>query len=696
MENERIPIVQVNGQAERILNKLRREPVTLEWKNINFCVHLKHAKEKKEKRNDGITTNNNKPEKKCLLSNISGIARPGELLAIMGSSGAGKTTLLNTLAGRIKVAKGDELNGVVKVNGGHRDASWRRTAGYVEQFDLMYADLTVQETIQFAADFKLPREVTVGEKRAIVDRVIGLLGLTGVRHSRIGEETKRGISGGEKKRVAIGIELVTFPGLLFLDEPTTGLDSTTAQSLIETLKRIAERTRMTIILTIHQPRASILALFTRIVFMSQGKLIYNGTMQGCLDHFVTHFNLRCPEHENPADFVMDMLTVRAGDEESAKRVKDLQDKWKEMEGSDANVNGNRYANGSRDDNGSSDDNANENDINIINNNQHNNQHNNQNNNQYNNQYTNTNNNTTNHQTIAIEDHSHAHHDKSLTWPNTRAEEFGILLKRNFILYFRDRVAILATLGQTVFLMLLLSFVFFQLDSDFAGVQGRLGLLFFVSINIIFTTVNVLLAVFAVDRAILLRERSAATYRVLPSYSAKFIALLPQSLIFLMIFAIPLYFITGLTMPFDRLLVFLLMLAALRYASIGMGLCIASISPTVQISQIIGPLIIVIFLIFGGNLANSNEITWILRWIQYISIIFYAYQALAQNEFTGNFYGVQDDSAQLVPGEYYLNLYGLENVGEWGCLGAILGIGTAFLVLGYIGLRYSTKPRLTFI
>ena len=630
---ERVGISQINGQAARILGKIRREPVTLEWKKIDFTIKTKGSEAKKRK----------------LLNGISGIARPGELLAIMGSSGAGKTTLLNTLAGRIKVKKGDELTGSVLVNGKQRDARWRRTAGYVEQFDLMYSLLTVQETIQFAADFKLPREVTPGEKRAIVDRVIELLGLTGVRHSRIGEETKRGISGGEKKRVAIGIELVTFPGLLFLDEPTTGLDSTTAQSLIETLQGIAKKTDMTIILTIHQPRASILSFFTRIMFMSQGQLIFNGTMTGCLQHLKKVLGVECPEHENPADFVMDLLTVKSNDNEiSGYRVKTLQTSWRELEESTNNEQVNNFTRVSNDH-------------------------------------------------VAIQMNSSGGREKApLTWPNNRAEEFGLLLKRNFILIFRNRLDIFATFGQTVFISLLLSFVFFQLNDDFGGVQGRLGLLFFIPINILFTTVNVLLPVFALDRAILLRESSGAMYRVFPSYAAKFISLLPLSMLFLMIFATPLYFITGLTMPFDRFLVFILILSALRYSAIGLGLCVASISPTVQISEIIGPLVIVIFLIFGGNLANSNTITWILRWIQYISVIFYSYQALAQNEFNGNYYGVQNDSKTVIPGEDYLNLYGLNNVNQWGCLGAILGLGTAFLLLGYMGLRFSTRPKLTFI
>lgn len=669
----------MNGQAERVLRKLRKEPITLEWKDIDYTIQLhKPSRFRRPKKNDDDHDNNTKQ----LLRNVSGIARPGELLAIMGSSGAGKTTLLNSLAGRIRVKRGDELSGTVQVNGKPRDSRWRRTAGYVEQFDLMYGLLTVQETLQFAADFKLPREVTPGEKRAIVDRVIELLGLTSVRHSRIGEETKRGISGGEKKRVAIGIELVTFPGLLFLDEPTTGLDSTTAQNLIETLRGIAQKTAMTIILTIHQPRASILNLFTRIIFMSQGKLIFNGTMGACLQHLKRVLGVECPEQENPADFVMDLLTVKPNDPGSRDRVKLLQDRWESRDGvDDTSANDDipllpddgdtapsqHTLIAMRSQSQSSESQAQAHDRNRNHNNDN--------------------------------DNSHSHdndNDNKLTWPNNRAEEFALLLERNFLLSFRDKLALIATFCQTVFISLLLSFVFFQLNDDFGGVQGRLGLLFFISINIVFTTVNVLLSVFAIDRAILLRERSGATYRVLPSYAAKFASLLPQSFVFLMIFAIPIYFIAGLTMPFDRFLVFLLMLLALRLAAICMGLCIASVSPTVQISEIIGPLFIVIFLIFGGNLANSNTITWILRWIQYISIIFYSYQALSQNEFTGNYYGVQDGSPQKVPGEYYLNLYGLDNVNEWGCLGAILGIGLAFLVLGYIGLRISTRPRLTFI
>ena len=660
-------VIPPNSQAGRIFKKLRREPVTLQWHSLSYKIY---TSPKRLSLTERKLTTVPEDQQKFLLREISGSARPGEIVAIMGSSGAGKTTLLNALAGRIRIGPNDSLTGNVSVNGKVRDDRWRRTAGYVEQFDLMYGLLTVQETIQFAADFKLPSTLSHGEKRAIVDRVIDLLGLGKVRFSRIGTEEKRGISGGEKKRVAIAVELVTFPGLLFLDEPTTGLDSTTALSLIETLRNVAKKTAMTIVLTIHQPRASILSLFTRVMFMSQGRLIFNGTLQACLDHFEKEFNLICPERENPADFIMDMLTVKPGDEESAQRVASLQARWAEIESSNSGV---------EDDMADAD--ATVASIDATD--------------------TATNAQEENVPTGVIVDIPQSESDSSpeshrLDWPNARIVEFGLLLKRNFMLLGRDHLTAIANLVQTIFLCLLLSFVFFQLDDSFSGVQGRLGLLFFICINVVFTTVVPLLPVFAVDRAILMRERASAMYRVLPSYSAKFVSLLPFSLFLLLLFCIPLYFIAGLTMPFDRLLVFLVVLLALRLAAMAMGLFIASISPSLQISQIIGPLLIVIFFIFGGNLANSNEITWILRWIQYISMIFYSYQALCQNEFDGNFYGVQNDSNTLVPGSTYLELYGLDQVGIWGCFGAILGIGAVFWVAGYIGLRISTRPKITFI
>ena len=145
------------------------------------------------------------------------------------------------------------------------------------------------------------------------------------------------------------------------------------------------------------------------------------------------------------------------------------------------------------------------------------------------------------------------------------------------------------------------------------------------------------------------------------------------------------------MPFDRFLVYVLILSALKLASISLGLMIASISPATLLSGIIGTLLVAIFIIFGGGLAIPTSITWVLRWIQYTSIIFYSYLALSQNEFNGNYYGPD----QSIPGIYYLELNGLNIVNQWGCIVAMFGLGVAFLLMGYVGFRISTKPNYTY-
>jgi ABC-type transport system involved in cytochrome bd biosynthesis fused ATPase/permease subunit len=132
-------------------------------------------------------------------------------------TGAGKTTFLNTLAGRIGPA--GTLTGAILVNGAPRRHSiWRSQCAYVEQDDLLYPNLSVYETIKFAALLRLPSSMSNETKLQRVDEVIMELGLNGCRNTRIGSPDQRGISGGERKRVSIAIELVSQPSILFLDE----------------------------------------------------------------------------------------------------------------------------------------------------------------------------------------------------------------------------------------------------------------------------------------------------------------------------------------------------------------------------------------------------------------------------------------------------------------------------------------------
>ena len=163
-----------------------------------------------------------------ILSNVSGACFPGMLMAIMGATGSGKTSLMNILARRLVLTKGLHVSGAVLLNGLPRPRNWK--SHYVEQHDLLFSELTVLETLHFAAQLRLPTSATPEERAARVDAVVATLGLQAVLHSRVGGDLVRGISGGERKRLALGNDLIVDPPLLFLDEPTSGLDAFNAQS----------------------------------------------------------------------------------------------------------------------------------------------------------------------------------------------------------------------------------------------------------------------------------------------------------------------------------------------------------------------------------------------------------------------------------------------------------------------------------
>jgi ABC-type multidrug transport system ATPase subunit len=141
----------------------------------------------------------------------------------MGPSGGGKTTLLSILGGR--TPKQTRAEGQVMFNGARITKRVKRQIGFVLQDDLLYATLTVYETLLFAAMLRLPKHKSKAEKAARVEAVIKALGLTRCRDTIIGDQLRRGVSGGERKRVSVGHELLINPAILLLDEPTSGLDS---------------------------------------------------------------------------------------------------------------------------------------------------------------------------------------------------------------------------------------------------------------------------------------------------------------------------------------------------------------------------------------------------------------------------------------------------------------------------------------
>ncbi|KAF2476495.1 uncharacterized protein BDR25DRAFT_252534 [Lindgomyces ingoldianus] len=245
---------------------------------------------------------------KQILSGITGAVHPGELLAIMGASGAGKTTFLDILARKNKagLTGGDfYLNGE-KV----RDDEFRNVIGFVDQDDTMLPTLTVHETILDSALLRLPKEMSRASKEQKVEDVERQLGIYHIRHQTIGsEESGRGISGGEKRRVGIACELVTSPSILFLDEPTSGLDAFNAFNVVECLVNLVKNYNRTVVFTIHQPRSNIVALFDQLILLAKGRTVYSGAFESCQAYF-DNIGYTCPPGFNIADYLVD-LTMHA-------------------------------------------------------------------------------------------------------------------------------------------------------------------------------------------------------------------------------------------------------------------------------------------------------------------------------------------------------------------------------------------------
>lgn len=214
-----------------------------------------------------------------LLDTVSLTVFPSELVGVMGPSGAGKTTLLNALNGYSQPVAGQVLFNGVDLYGSYDQ--FRLQIGYVPQDDIMHRELTVREALYYTARLRLPADTDDAEIHARIDSVLAELGIAGLDTSRIGTPERKGISGGERKRVNIAMELLTDPSVLFLDEPTSGLSSEDALMVAHVLRRLADGGR-TVILTIHQPSVDAFELLDEVVVVgkdaprSPGRLVYFG------------------------------------------------------------------------------------------------------------------------------------------------------------------------------------------------------------------------------------------------------------------------------------------------------------------------------------------------------------------------------------------------------------------------------------
>jgi ABC-type multidrug transport system ATPase subunit len=226
---------------------------------------------------------------KVILNSLDGCFVPGRMCALFGPSGCGKTSLMDVLSGR---KNSGTITGAVRFDGAACDQrDLKHICGYVEQFDNLVEDLTVEQMLRYTAELKLPA-LSAADRENRVEEVIQLMQLQGCRSTIIGGALATGVSGGQKKRVNIGLALITRPPILFLDEPTTGLDSAMANEVVGIMSFLASQGR-TVVSTIHSPTASAFSLFDDLVMLRKGRLVYGGPCgEAASTYFVKEVGLR--------------------------------------------------------------------------------------------------------------------------------------------------------------------------------------------------------------------------------------------------------------------------------------------------------------------------------------------------------------------------------------------------------------------
>lgn len=263
------------------------EPVDIHFSNITCTVSL------------GI----NKGTKQILHS-VNGRLRPKQLIAIMGPSGAGKSTLLDVLSGYRITGVG----GAIFINGrGRIMKKFKKMSCYIQQDDRIQGLLTVGENMTLAADLKLPTRMDKYEKLEVIEDILTNLGLYEHMNTRGAQ-----LSGGQRKRLSIALELINNPLVMFLDEPTTGLDSSSCTQVVQLCRSLAHQGR-TIVCTVHQPSASLFALFDQVYVLAAGNCLYQGTTRNLVP-YVEEAGLPCPIYHNPADYIIELACGEYGED----------------------------------------------------------------------------------------------------------------------------------------------------------------------------------------------------------------------------------------------------------------------------------------------------------------------------------------------------------------------------------------------
>ncbi|KAG2307282.1 hypothetical protein Bca4012_083705 [Brassica carinata] len=624
---------------------------------------------------------------KTLLDDVSGEACDGNILAVLGASGAGKSTLIDALAGR--VAK-ESLRGSVTLNGENvlQSQLLKVISAYVMQDDLLFPMLTVKETLMFASEFRLPRGFPKSKKMERVQAVIDQLGLRNAADTVIGDEGHRGVSGGERRRVSIGIDIIHDPIVLFLDEPTSGLDSTSAFMVVQVLKRIAQSGSI-VVMSIHQPSTRIIELLDRLIILSRGKNVFNGSPAN-LPHFFSKFGHTIPEKENITEFALDLVRKLEGSTEGTRELVEFNEKWQQdnlgfsqsaratpqglslKEAIIASVSRGKLVSGSSGANLSS------------------------------------------METVS-------------SYTNPSLFETFILAKR----YMRNWIRMPELLGTRIAIVMVTAFllatVYWKLDNTPRGAQERLTFFAFVVPTTFYLCLDNV-PVFIQERYIFLRETTRNAYRTSSYVVSHSLVSLPQLIAPSLVFSSITFWTVGLRGGLEGFVFYCLIIYASFWSGSSVVTFISGLVPHIMLSYMVTIAYVAYCLLLSGFYVVRDRIPSYWIWFHYISPIKYPYEAVLINEFDdpsrcfvkgvqvfdGSLLGGVSDmkkvelletlsrslstritqSTCLRTGSDFLSQQGITQLSKWDCLWITLASGLFFRILFYFALLFGGKNKRT--
>ncbi|KAK3770917.1 hypothetical protein RRG08_036516 [Elysia crispata] len=547
--------------------------IALSWKDISVRVNLPRKRR--------FPLGESKPAtQRTILQNITGVASPGCFLAIIGASGSGKSTLLNVLTQRNTkdyLTEGElMLNGVPLTPGAIKNVS-----AYVQQSDLFMETLTVREQLQFRAMLRMDKKLKKDQRMKRVEAVICEMGLIDCANTRIGSATgtKKGISGGERKRLGFASEALTNPPIFFCDEPTSSLDSFMAQSIVQTLQTMALRGRV-ILCTIHQPSSELFAAFSQVLILSEGRVAFMGPSKDCLEFF-NRQNYRCPSNYNPSDHYILTLAIVPGQEEASRRrseaICDAYDK-----SSFARDHLDYIADQKRE----------------------------------------------------VDMNDHVMLDRvtgESRYSSNFTSEASNLLWRAWICQFRDPMIFYVRMAQVLVLALFLSLIYFDSDVTQKEILNINGAMFLLIANLTASNLFAVLTSFPGEMSLVRREYGSSLYNTATYFITKSIAELPLNLFTSILFMSITYWMIGLRDTLEAFFIASTVAVTSTLIAVYVGYTISIIAGDSTLALAVASPILIPLMLFSGMMLNIEDIPEVFKWMKELSWFRNGYQLMMINQ-----------------------------------------------------------------